>query len=322
MFRSSIKTESGYTLIETMISISLFVIIVMAGMGALVNANFLYDKSHDMRSVINNLNFALEDMSRSLFIAGFRTVFLVEQQILNTKSMVNNFTLVFNQSFFGGTYNGVLAPVMTGATFGDMVKNMNISANKVNAVVSLTNASVYATQDDPWNVKFVLKGRLIVKDNDNLVGWDKEEIVYSYVPIKYFDDPIYIVNSNGLYSNKMIKTPYFPFVSGNNLANLSLHAQGSYYINYSGAPSFIDRLEGNFTHADINGVESLVNVKKLFDLTGESAKTKSIRDFVYFSSSGITPFCRINSPVPDWVLIDNQSIYNIYGAGGEEFSCV
>lgn len=66
MSRPPSKTESGYTLIETMISISLFVIIVMAGMGALVNANFLYDKSHDMRSVINNLNFALEDMSRSL----------------------------------------------------------------------------------------------------------------------------------------------------------------------------------------------------------------------------------------------------------------
>lgn len=66
MFRTLIKTESGYTLIETMISISLFVIIVMAGMGALINANFLYDKSHDMRSVINSLNFAMEDISRSL----------------------------------------------------------------------------------------------------------------------------------------------------------------------------------------------------------------------------------------------------------------
>jgi len=275
---------------------------------------------------LNNFVFSIEeDMSRSLFIAGFRSIFLAEQQILNTKNTVKNFSLAFNESFFNGTYNGAAAPIMVGATFNDMVKALNSSANKVNAIVSLTNVSVYATQDDPWNVKFVLKGRLVVKDNDNLVGWDKEESIYSYVPIKYFDDPMYIVNSNGLYINKMVKTPYFPFRSGDNTKNLSEHAQGSYYINYSGAPSFIDRLEGNFTHEDINGVESLVNVKKLSDLTGENAKTKSIRDFVYFSSSSVTPFCRVGGTgypsVPDWVFIDNQSIYNVYGVGGQEFLC-
>ena len=58
--------NSGYTIIETMIAISLFLIIVTIGMGSLLNANFLHRKSQDIRSVMDNLSFIMEDMSRNL----------------------------------------------------------------------------------------------------------------------------------------------------------------------------------------------------------------------------------------------------------------
>ena len=56
----------GYTIIETMITVSLFIIIVMAGMGALLNANLVHQKSSDMRSIMDNLSFIMDDMSRNL----------------------------------------------------------------------------------------------------------------------------------------------------------------------------------------------------------------------------------------------------------------
>lgn len=49
-----------------MIAVSLFIIIVMMGMGALLNANLLHQKSRDMRSILDNLSFIMEDMSRNL----------------------------------------------------------------------------------------------------------------------------------------------------------------------------------------------------------------------------------------------------------------
>ena len=58
--------KGGYTIIETMIAISLFLVIIMAGMGALLNANLLHQKSQNMRSIIDNLSFIMEDMSRNL----------------------------------------------------------------------------------------------------------------------------------------------------------------------------------------------------------------------------------------------------------------
>jgi type II secretory pathway pseudopilin PulG len=58
--------NSGYTIIETMIAVSVFLVVVMTGMGALLNANFLHKKSANTRSIMDNLSFIMEDMSRNL----------------------------------------------------------------------------------------------------------------------------------------------------------------------------------------------------------------------------------------------------------------
>lgn len=49
-----------------MISVSLFIIITMAGMNALLNANLIHQKSQSMRSIVDNLNFIMDDISKNL----------------------------------------------------------------------------------------------------------------------------------------------------------------------------------------------------------------------------------------------------------------
>ena len=63
---ASPKLTTGYTIIETMISISIFLIVVMIGIGALLNANLIHNKSRDTKTVLDSLNFIMEDMSRNL----------------------------------------------------------------------------------------------------------------------------------------------------------------------------------------------------------------------------------------------------------------
>ena len=58
--------NGGFTIIETMIVVSLFIVITTVGMGALLNANLVFQKSQNMRSLIDNMNFVMEEMSRSL----------------------------------------------------------------------------------------------------------------------------------------------------------------------------------------------------------------------------------------------------------------
>ena len=60
------KNNGGYTIIETMIAVSLFLIIVMIGMESLLNANLIHIKSQDLRSIMDNLSFIMEDMSKNI----------------------------------------------------------------------------------------------------------------------------------------------------------------------------------------------------------------------------------------------------------------
>lgn len=58
--------NKGFTVLEMMVAIAIFLIVITAGMGAVLNANLLHNKSTDMRSIMDNLTFIMEDMSRSI----------------------------------------------------------------------------------------------------------------------------------------------------------------------------------------------------------------------------------------------------------------
>ncbi len=56
----------GFTLIEIMVSISIFTVVMLVTMGALLTLNDSSRKAQALRTVIDNLNFAVEDMSRKI----------------------------------------------------------------------------------------------------------------------------------------------------------------------------------------------------------------------------------------------------------------
>ena len=64
--KKAMNKQIGFTLVETMVSVSIFIVIVMMGMTSLLNANLLQQKSSDMRSIIDNLSFIMDEMSNNL----------------------------------------------------------------------------------------------------------------------------------------------------------------------------------------------------------------------------------------------------------------
>ncbi len=60
------RGNGGYTLIETMIAVSLFLVIMMFGMGSLLGSSILHKKAQNMRAIMDNLSFIMEDISRNL----------------------------------------------------------------------------------------------------------------------------------------------------------------------------------------------------------------------------------------------------------------
>lgn len=66
MFNIYKKKIAGYTIIETLIAISIFLIIIIAGMSSLLTASNAHQKTQDVRSIMDSLTFVMEEISRNL----------------------------------------------------------------------------------------------------------------------------------------------------------------------------------------------------------------------------------------------------------------
>lgn len=60
------NNQAGFTLVELMVSLSLFVIVVLALVSSLYNVNDASRKVQAIRTVMDNINFAMETMSRNI----------------------------------------------------------------------------------------------------------------------------------------------------------------------------------------------------------------------------------------------------------------
>ncbi len=255
-----------------------------------------------MDSYVSSLD---KDLSRLLYVFGFRFLFVSQKYIIENGKYMNDVTDIFQEAFFNSTFYGNQSDILEGAGFEGIVEAVNNNAGKINLEVNITTINVMITQEDPWHVAITFSVNLTVKDKSEIASWTKQENVTAYVSIEQFEDPFFVINSGGKVTRKINKTIY----GFENIVNLSNHLNNDNYIANSDAPSFLKRLEGNFS-ADVNGVESFVDLQEFSD-QGISTRDKSVVDHVYFSI--IDPAsCRI-SGMPSWFKIDSEHlvVYNV-----------
>lgn len=66
-FRKTTSTsDKGFTLVELLVSISLFIVIMTLSMGSIVGVFDANRKSRSLKTVLNNLNLAVESMSKEM----------------------------------------------------------------------------------------------------------------------------------------------------------------------------------------------------------------------------------------------------------------
>lgn len=66
MFIENLKLNKGFTLVELMVATTLFTIIMLIGIGSLVTASNSSRQAQKLRTAVDNVNFAMESMSREL----------------------------------------------------------------------------------------------------------------------------------------------------------------------------------------------------------------------------------------------------------------
>jgi Tfp pilus assembly protein PilW len=109
------NNTAGYTIIETMIAVSVFLVVIISGMGALLNASLLHQKAENMRSIMDNLSFIMEDMSRNMrtgydfhcFIAGDIIPSITSDVVSVPKSCANGWAIAFESATGAPSNDGV-----------------------------------------------------------------------------------------------------------------------------------------------------------------------------------------------------------------------
>lgn len=261
-------------------------------------------------TTMNSFLFSIEeDLPRQLYILGFRSIFLFEKHIIESGTYLENINYSISEAFFNGTIEKVPQDLLKDVTITGIQDSINKKSAKINVEINLSVWDITLEQADSWNIKVKINSTLVVRDKANLASWTRNSTFETLIPIIGFEDPVYVINTNGKVTNTILETNITIFKQNSDVSNLTLQAFNSWYKESTRGPSFVDRLQGRLG-PDPNGIESMVFEPEI-TAQGLSAKNKPVIDFIYFnntlqeSSSGV-------SGMPAWFKLDSDS-FNIYG---------
>lgn len=284
----------------TIVLLSIFVISITFFSGYALRKS-TQQRVESLSDFVNNVE---SDLSRQLFIVGARSVFLMQDEMIFGSPHYlgeGNTQAFLEEIFFSGTINGRNDPdvleVTDGIKFSDLKEAVQKKAQGISANVQFFNPHINITQEDPWNIKITLVTDFYVTDNNGLASWNKTLESVTYIAITNFTDPLYAVSTNGQENPDIVLAP-----AG---ASVQQHITNGYYLNYSGAPSFIDRLEGNIVDPEYPdyGIVSLVDKSK----SNIPNFGRPIVDYIYFTNLPYTP-CQVGSNL---LTVEHRSLYGV-----------
>ncbi len=264
----------------------------------------LSDKMDVIQTRIDTVNFFLKDVEKDLnkgaYISGFRTLISFNQYVTSNGTYIDDVNARFKEAFLNGTINKLPLSLMHDSTFTDWGNRISDEAKKIDINFNFTINDVKLNQTDPWTVDIGINLSLKVRDIKNTSYWERNKYITTRISIVGFEDPLYVINSNGRLTNNIVVSNITSFVINGDVTNLLIHANNSYYMAHNDSPSYLMRLQGKLTNSTF-GIESLVNLEK-FQQQGLPLKDRSIVDFIYFGSKNTVNY-RINK-TPEWFKID------------------
>jgi len=289
-----IRNKKGmFFLMLTLIIISLFLLSVTFYSGIALRQS-VQKRVETLSDFVSSTE---EDLSRQIFITGYRAVFYMEKEIVDTGGYLNDTNLLMQEIFFNGSINSRIEPLLVPITFSKLELLIAERAADISATADFSSPKINITQEDPWNVKIIFTADFFVEDKNGLASWNKTVVVDVLIEISNFIDPVYFVGTAGNVDPLgFARTPYSIF----DASELNAHIAGKYYRESIDAPSFLDRLEGNLLANSSYGVESLVYVE---DIPVSYRTGKSIADHVYFSSANPSGTCQV-SGMASWAKLD------------------
>lgn len=267
--------------------------------------NVITTRVSTMNSFVNSIE---ENLDKQIYIAGYRIMFLAGNYIIDegvylgkdsyytNSDPINQF---FEEAFLNGSVANQEEPILF--TYDTLLEELQGKAKKMNLIIEFENppSSIDVVQDDPWSFKLVVTFDMKVRDREGLAEWNKTQVISPAIPVTGFRDPVYNVETYNRVERLVQKTSFELW----DAENLEDHIEMKLYYNNSEAPSYLNRLVGNFSE-DVNGIESFVFRPDLVT-QGIPSPEKSCVDYIYFSSENPS-YSSVAGVYPSWFRIDSE----------------
>ncbi|AJF62234.1 MAG: hypothetical protein QT11_C0001G0076 [archaeon GW2011_AR20] len=184
---------------------------------------------------------------------------------------------------------------------GSLDYTLNNTLNEIRLLAEQQGATLEYTQEDvdnainsltishetPWTLKVSMNFKYRVSDIKNEVSWEINNAnIYSTLNVENYRDPFYLIEPElGKFGVRIRKTPYGDFSDINDFND---HIKKVYFRANSNAPSFLVRLEGDFTPSS-NGIESILDPNYYSNPSGLSSL-----DYQYLN--GVVGSCVFGMP--------------------------
>ncbi|MGV8162673.1 MAG: hypothetical protein ACP5N2_05070 [Candidatus Nanoarchaeia archaeon] len=308
--------KKGFTYIisATLIALILFVVFFSVENYTFKDQQTLYQRRIlVMNDFVKAFN---QDFERAMQISSFRTMIALEDHVATTSKYLNSTSNSFQETVYNGTIDGQKANMMDNSSIKDYIQRSNTIASELGLQLDANITSITLTQNDPWTIAVSMNVSLSINDTTGLAHWNYNKIYTSYIPIINLRDPIYSVSTKNRAANSIRTLNHSYFVSPtNNTDNLLEHINGTYYLASNIAPSFLMRFENNNSHSP-QGIESIVDVKRLSDQDLDVDSNAIKIDFIYFNNLSGIKVCEVLEIPSSYrfvITTDRLDTYNISG---------
>lgn len=291
----------------TLIAVSLLGIVLFSY--SVTYSYTLQEKSAVIEARVDTMNRFLKevdsDMQNAIYIAGFRALIGMEDEVANTGTFVSDTESSFKELFMNGTLDGSNVSVMQNNTFPYWLSRINLQANAVGINLTLNVSDVNIYHASPWVVRVTVNSTLNLSDSKSTASWVQDKNLYADISIIGFEDPQYAVHTSNNVIKRINRTIYEGNFTNNDTDddNIRDHVAKTMYANFTGAPSFLMRFKNDMNQSEF-GIESFVEKAEVSPYHACPTETSSIDSIYWQCDSSLTVY-----QVANWsgFRIDNET---------------
>ena len=257
----------------------------------------------EMNAIVSDIE---SDIDRGLYITSFRALLSQVEYLITTGELLPSTQASFEEAMLNGTIEGTPMNALADADFTIWLEKIEDILGQRGFTFTYEIDSIEQYHTSPAIVTSEVTVRYTLTDSRQRRSYERNVTRTAHVPLEGLEDPLYFVKSLGRLSNVVRFTNETDL-----LILIDESANNSLYRFSNNSPSYLMRLEGDFSASD-HGIESIVNGQRFLNQGVSTYSGRSSIDALYFSGIPHDPRCM--SDTPSWFRLDTDRFSEYDGA--------